>query len=57
MKLMNKYRSGLITAGVVNNLLGSWIVRLSEEYLAQQIYLQPFPDKLSRLPDSGRRRN
>jgi uncharacterized protein YbgA (DUF1722 family)/uncharacterized protein YbbK (DUF523 family) len=41
-----KYRSGLQPLSAPLNILKSWIIRFSEEYLDQQTFFDPFPEKL-----------
>jgi len=41
-----KYRSGLQPLSTPLNLLKSWIIRFKEEYLDQQTFFEPFPEKL-----------
>jgi uncharacterized protein YbgA (DUF1722 family)/uncharacterized protein YbbK (DUF523 family) len=43
---VEQYRSGLIHLSVPLSILKSWIVRFKEDYLAQQTFFEPFPEKL-----------
>lgn len=46
---VEKYRSGLTPMSAPLSILKSWIVRFKEDYLAQQTFFEPFPEKL-RIP-------
>ncbi len=41
-----KYRSGLQPLSAPLNILKSWIIRFNEDYLDQQTFFEPFPEKL-----------
>ena len=46
---VEQYRSGLTPMSAPLSILKSWIVRFKEDYLAQQTFFEPFPEKL-RIP-------
>jgi len=41
-----KYKSGLQPLSTPLNILKSWIIRFNEDYLEQQTFFEPFPEKL-----------
>ena len=43
---VEKYRSGLQPLSAPLSVLKSWIIRFNEEYLDQQTFFEPFPEKL-----------
>jgi uncharacterized protein YbgA (DUF1722 family)/uncharacterized protein YbbK (DUF523 family) len=43
---VEKYRSGLQPLSAPLSILKSWIIRFNEEYLDQQTFFEPFPEKL-----------
>jgi uncharacterized protein YbgA (DUF1722 family)/uncharacterized protein YbbK (DUF523 family) len=44
-----KYRSGLVPLSTPLNILKSWIIRFSEDYLEKQTFFEPFPEMLKVL--------
>jgi uncharacterized protein YbgA (DUF1722 family)/uncharacterized protein YbbK (DUF523 family) len=56
LDLLGTYREGRTPISVLTNLLGSWVVRFGEEYLAEQIWFAPYPADLVEISDSGRGR-
>ena len=46
---VEKYRSGLRPLSAPSSILKSWIIRFNEDYLDQQTFFEPFPEKLSIL--------
>jgi len=48
-----EYREGRLPLSAPLTTLQSWIARFGEDYLAQQIYLEPYPRELLELSDSG----
>ncbi len=43
---VEKYRSGLQPLSAPLSILKSWIIRFNEDYLDQQTFFEPFPEKL-----------
>jgi uncharacterized protein YbgA (DUF1722 family)/uncharacterized protein YbbK (DUF523 family) len=43
---VEKYRSGLQPLSAPLSILKSWIIRFKEDYLEQQTFFEPFPEKL-----------
>ncbi|MBD3255751.1 MAG: DUF1722 domain-containing protein [Candidatus Lokiarchaeota archaeon] len=56
---LEKYRAGWIPLFILINLINSWIIRFDEEYLEEQTYFNPYPEKLMNfdLRDSWRGRS
>jgi len=50
---LDEYRQGRLPLSAPLTTLQSWIARFGEDYLEQQIYLQPYPKELLELSDSG----
>ena len=50
---LEEYREGRLPLSAPLTTLQSWIARFGEDYLAQQIYLEPYPRELLELSDSG----
>lgn len=53
---LEDYRAGRTPISVPRALLGSWIARFGEDYLATQSWFSPYPAELVDLADSGRGR-
>jgi len=51
---LRKYREGQVPLSVVTALVRSWAVRLGRPYLMEQTYLQPYPEALVGIADSGK---
>ena len=51
-----KYREGQVPLSVVTTLVRSWAVRFGQPYLVEQTYLQPYPESLVEITDSGKGR-
>lgn len=49
MKMIENYRKGHETLSSIKNLLKSWAIRFGLEYLTQQTFFQPYPEKLFEL--------
>ena len=54
---LERYRSGRIPLSVNIGLVKSWVVRFQEEYLLQQTFLEPYPEDLVEITDSGKGRD
>jgi len=54
---LERYRSGQIPLSVNISLVKSWAVRFQEEYLLQQTFLEPYPEDLMEITDSGKGRD
>lgn len=52
--LLDEYRRERATLAEALAVLRSWIARFGEPYLAQQVYLEPYPVELVSLGDSAR---
>ncbi len=46
LDLVEKHRSGLQPLSAPLGILRSWIIRFNEDYLNQQTFFEPFPEKL-----------
>ncbi len=55
-ELLEKYRDNLICISSITSQLKMFIARFGEEYLAEQVFFNPFPEKLISLTDSGKGR-
>jgi len=53
---LQKYREGKVPLSVVATLVRAWAVRLEQPYLMDQTYLQPYPEALVEITDSGKGR-
>lgn len=51
---LEKYRSGKVSNNVMVNLLKSYAVRFNHKYLLSQTILEPYPEELIDLCDSGK---
>ena len=56
LDLLEQYRAEQTSLGSALRLLESWILRFESTYLADQIYLRPFPIALVHGKDSGKGR-
>lgn len=54
---LERYRSEKIPLSAVLMVINAWIVRFEEEYLARQVFFQPYPEALVEITDSGRGRS
>ena len=54
---LEKYREGRIPLSVCIHLLRSWAIRFEQGYLMQQTFLEPYPEELMEIADSGKGRN
>lgn len=53
-KTLEQYRAGRVPLSAPVSVLQSWIVRFGEEYLASQVFFNPYPEELVELTDSGK---
>ena len=53
---LEQYREGRVPLGSPVSILRSWIVRFEVEYLADQVYFDPYPADLIEITDSGKGR-
>ncbi|HTW91198.1 MAG TPA: DUF523 and DUF1722 domain-containing protein [bacterium] len=53
---LERYRAGKVPLSVPVGILGSWVVRFNQPYLAQQLLFQPYPEALLDIADSGKGR-
>jgi uncharacterized protein YbgA (DUF1722 family)/uncharacterized protein YbbK (DUF523 family) len=54
---LEDYRRQRVPLSVPVGIVKSYIVRFGEDYLAQQSFFQPYPDKLVEITDSGKGRD
>lgn len=54
---LQKYRDEKVPLSVPVSLLGAWIARFKEPYLARQTFLAPYPESLVAISDSGKGRD
>jgi uncharacterized protein YbgA (DUF1722 family)/uncharacterized protein YbbK (DUF523 family) len=54
---LEDYRQARIPLSVPVGIVKSYIVRFGEDYLAQQSFFQPYPDRLIEITDSGKGRD
>ncbi|MEO0108425.1 MAG: DUF523 and DUF1722 domain-containing protein [candidate division WOR-3 bacterium] len=57
LSALEQYRAGRVPLSTPVGILQSWIVRFGQDYLAQQVFFQPFPQELVTLTDTGRGRD
>jgi uncharacterized protein YbgA (DUF1722 family)/uncharacterized protein YbbK (DUF523 family) len=53
---LEKYRAKKAPLSVPVSILGAWIVRFEEPYLARQTFFAPYPEPLIAISDSGKGR-
>jgi len=53
---LQDYRNGKLPLSVPQSLIRSWIVRFDEASLKDQTFFRPFPEELTEIADSGKRR-
>ncbi|GAB4313977.1 MAG: DUF523 and DUF1722 domain-containing protein [Methanobacteriaceae archaeon] len=46
LESIEKYREGILPLIVNLNILKSWIIRFSEDYLSKQTFFEPYPEEL-----------
>lgn len=54
LEAIDRYLDGFLPLGSLQFLLGSWALRFGDEYLQQQVYLEPYPTQLSLRLDSSK---
>jgi uncharacterized protein YbgA (DUF1722 family)/uncharacterized protein YbbK (DUF523 family) len=54
---LQRYRQHKVPLSVPLNLIGAWIVRFDEPYLARQSFFAPYPEELITISDSGKGRD
>ncbi len=54
---LERYRERKVPLSVPLNLMGAWIVRFDEPYLARQTFFAPYPEELITISDSGKGRD
>jgi len=54
---LEKYRAEKVPLSVPVSLLGAWIARFKEPYLARQTFFAPYPEALVAISDSGKGRD
>jgi uncharacterized protein YbgA (DUF1722 family)/uncharacterized protein YbbK (DUF523 family) len=54
---LQRYREHKVPLSVPLNLLGAWVVRFNEPYLARQSFFEPYPEVLITISDSGKGRD
>lgn len=54
---LDKYRDNKVPLSVPNNILEAWIIKYDENYLKEQSFFHPYPDKLIEIKDSGKGRD
>lgn len=57
LETLDKYRAKRLPLSVPLSLVGYWIVRFQEPYLAQQTFFAPYPPELVTISDSGKGRD
>ena len=53
---LEQYRDGHVPLSVPTSLMRSWIIRFDVDYLADQVYFEPYPQDLVEVLDSGKGR-
>jgi uncharacterized protein YbgA (DUF1722 family)/uncharacterized protein YbbK (DUF523 family) len=53
---LEQYRQGHVPLSVPTSVMRSWIIRFDVEYLADQVYFEPYPQDLVEVLDSGKGR-
>ena len=53
---LEQYRNGHVPLSVPTSLMRSWIIRFEVDYLADQVYFEPYPHDLVEVLDSGKGR-
>lgn len=54
LDLLASYREGRVSLSAPLSVLRAWVIRFNEPYLSAQTFLNPFPEALLSLTDSGR---
>ncbi|MGL5245797.1 MAG: YbgA family protein, partial [Sarcina sp.] len=53
LEILQKYSTGKLSTNVIINLLKNYAIRFNNEYLLSQTLLEPYPEALLDLNDSG----
>ncbi|MGM0508929.1 MAG: YbgA family protein [Fusobacteriota bacterium] len=56
LEKLDAYRNNLVPAMVPISILESWVIRFDIDYLKTQTILNPYPDNLMKVTDSGKGR-
>ena len=54
LNIVEKYRENKVPLSVPTNLLKAWIIEYNIDYLKDQSFINPFPEELIDLTDSGK---
>jgi uncharacterized protein YbgA (DUF1722 family)/uncharacterized protein YbbK (DUF523 family) len=54
---LEKYRDRKVPLSVPASLIGAWVTRFEEPYLARQTFFAPYPEDLVTISDSGKGRD
>ena len=54
---LDKYRDRRVPLSVPISIVSSWITRFEEDYLAEQVFFEPYPEDLVEVTDSGKGRD
>lgn len=57
LNALEEYRDERVPLSVPLNLLKSWAVRFEDDYLMHQSFIEPYPEGLMEITDSGKGRN
>ena len=57
LDLLEQYRAGRVPVSAPVSVVRSWIERFDNDYLASQIFFEPYPSDLVEITDSGKGRN
>lgn len=57
LNTLEEYRDERVPLSVPLGILKSWAIRFEEDYLSRQTLVQPFPEGLTDISDSGKGRN
>jgi uncharacterized protein YbgA (DUF1722 family)/uncharacterized protein YbbK (DUF523 family) len=57
LNTLEEYRDERVPLSVPLGILKSWAIRFEDDYLSRQTLVQPFPEELTDISDSGKGRN
>ncbi|NIN01170.1 MAG: DUF1722 domain-containing protein [candidate division Zixibacteria bacterium] len=57
LNTLEEYRDERIPLSVPLSILKSWAVRFEDDYLMEQSFIEPYPEQLVEITDSGKGRN
>jgi len=57
LKTLENYRDERIPLSTILHLIHAWAIRFKNEYLSSQVLLNPYPQDLTEITDSGKGRN